>query len=364
MEDSGGYLFGLAIVGLLGGIVLFGRGLVAYRRDRLISAVATSRLDSLAAGEVRVSGVVEALDHTLTSPLQSRPCVWYRARIESTDDSRRVLFDEERAVHFRVTDGHGQIRVIPNGARWEIGAAFDESTSISGDDPVGLDRRQGAGYGVATPGDVDAMSEADRQTAIDALLSFDLGAPAEDRGWGATPGILGTRLLKSSGKHYREARLELGDVVTILGQALPWSDVREQLHRDGASSNVERAIAGDIAEARAAGELAATPEEAWGNAAIPGFGIGRPTRHPELDPKVPLPPVESPEAHEQALERYRIPDESLVLTRGSGAELAIYPGTPQLATRQHDSTFLLGMVGAVMSVCCTLALGAILSGSL
>ena len=40
----------------------------------------------------------------------------------------------------------------------------------------------------------------------------------------------------------------------------------------------------NVAEARAAGILRATPEEAWGNAAIPGFGIGRPTRPPELDP--------------------------------------------------------------------------------
>ena len=97
----------LAVIGLAGGMVLFGRGLVAYRRDRLITAVATSSLDGLAAGEVRVSGVVEALDQQLTSPLQSRPCVWYRARIETTGDNSRVLFAEERAVHFRVADGRG-----------------------------------------------------------------------------------------------------------------------------------------------------------------------------------------------------------------------------------------------------------------
>ena len=43
--------------GLVGGIVLFVRGLQAYRRDRQISSVATSTLDSLAAGEVRVTGL-------------------------------------------------------------------------------------------------------------------------------------------------------------------------------------------------------------------------------------------------------------------------------------------------------------------
>ncbi len=136
----------LAVLGLAGGIVLFGRGLVAYRRDRLITAVATSSLDGLAAGEVRVTGVVEALDQQLTSPLQSKPCVWYRARIETTGDNSRVLFAEERAVQFRVTDGHGQVRVVPAGARWEIGLAFDGTTGLIGDEPPGLDRRRGAGY--------------------------------------------------------------------------------------------------------------------------------------------------------------------------------------------------------------------------
>ena len=45
-------------------------------------------------------------------------------------------------------------------------------------------------------------------------------------------------------------------------------------------------IAANIAEARAAGILLTDPEDAWGNAAIPGFGIGRPTRQPELDPGI------------------------------------------------------------------------------
>ena len=108
--------------------MLFARGLVAYRRDRSISAVATSSLDGLAAGEVRVSGVVEALDQQLVSPLQSRPCVWYRARIESTDDNGRVLLDEERAVHFRDLGRPGPASAsCPAGARWEIGVAFDEA---------------------------------------------------------------------------------------------------------------------------------------------------------------------------------------------------------------------------------------------
>ena len=106
--------------GLVGGIVLFVRGLVAYRRDRLISSVATSSLDGIAAGEVRVSGVIEPIEQTLISPLQSKPCVWYRARIETTGDNSYVIFDEERSQEFRIRNDTGEIRVVPRGARWEM----------------------------------------------------------------------------------------------------------------------------------------------------------------------------------------------------------------------------------------------------
>ena len=364
MDDSPGFWLGLAIMGLIGGIVLFARGLVAYRRDRLISVVATSSLDGLAAGEVRVSGRVHAVDQLLTSPIQSRPCVWYRARIESTDDNRRVLLDEERAVHFSITDGRGHIRVVPGGARWEIGTAYAESTSLTGGEPPGLDRRRGAGYGMVMPEDPDTMTDAQRQAAIEALLTVGPPAPLEatdgDDAGSFLEGALGT----SGGRRYREARLEVGETVTIVGQALPWADVRQYLEAMGGGGNVDRAIADDIADAREAGELAASPEEAWGNAAIPGFGIGRPTRPPELHPDAQPPPAVEPTAHEVAMDRYQIPADELVLARASGGTLAIYLGTPRVATQQHDLAFLLGLVGAVMAVCCTLALGAVLTGTL
>ena len=110
------------VAGLVGGLVLFVRGLMAYRRDRLISSVATSSLDGIAAGEVRVSGVVEPIDQTLISALQSKPCVWYRARVEKTGENSRVLLDEEKSQEFRIRNDTGAIRVVPRGARWEIGA--------------------------------------------------------------------------------------------------------------------------------------------------------------------------------------------------------------------------------------------------
>ena len=158
--------------------------------------------------------------------------------------------------------------------------------------------------------------------------------------------------------------MEPGETVTIVGQAVPWADIRDSLHAFDPNSNVEFAIAEDVAAARAAGTLAASPEEAWGNAAIPGFGIGAPTLEPELDPDATVPDVAGPESHEKAMARYDVPDEELVLSRGDKGEMAVYVGAPEAAVMHHDFAFTLGVAGAFLAVFCTLALGAILTGTL
>ena len=83
--------------------------------------------------------------------------------------------------------------------------------------------------------------------------------------------------------------------MTIVGTALPFGHLPDPFGAD----RMDRAadpltglddpeVAAEVAAARAAGTLL-TPEEAWGNAAIPGFGIGRPVREPELDPEADRP---------------------------------------------------------------------------
>ena len=71
-----------------------------------IGDTSTSLVASIAAGEVRLSGVIEAAEVSLVSPLQSRPCVYYRAtvrgeplllvrgRYEHSDRNRNVLVRE------------------------------------------------------------------------------------------------------------------------------------------------------------------------------------------------------------------------------------------------------------------------------
>jgi hypothetical protein len=355
----------LVAAGLVGGIFLFVRGLVAYRRDRLISSVATSSLDGIAAGEVRVTGVVEPIDQTLVSPLQSKPCVWYRSRIETTGDNSRIIFDEERSQEFRLKGDTGEIRVVPRGARWEIGVVYDERTSLTGGDPPGLHRRSGAAFAPNLERDTESMTDIEKQAAAQALLTVQRPDPTSSLDPDDGAERFGIYFSNQGGKRYREARLEPGETITILGQAWPWGEVRETVLAWNPGSNVERDIAGDLAEARAQGLLVGSPAEAWGNAAIPGFGIGQPTAEPELDPLAnELEVPDDPQVHEDALAKYLIPDEELVLSRGLRGGMAIYMGTPTQATQHHDLAFLIGIIGAVMAALCAFALGALLTGTL
>jgi hypothetical protein len=256
--------------------------------------------------------------------------------------------------------------VAPAGARWEIGVAFDEATSLTGGQPPGLAMRQAPSFGMVVPDDPASMTDAQRQAAIDALLTVSQPSPARTGkpGPGGLGSLLETALASGSGRRYRESRLEVGDTITVLGQALPWSDVQRQIDIASRNRNVEQDMAQDLSSAREAGLLAASPEVAWGNAAIPGFGIGQPMRPPELDPAARPPDLSASGADESATEHFDIPDDELVVAHAPGAELIIYRGSPMAATRQHDPAFLLGLVGAVMSACCALALAAMVSGSL
>jgi hypothetical protein len=138
MSDLSTLLLGGSIVGIGAGLSLLARGFSSYRRAGRVADTATSRIGMLAVGEVRVSGLVEPAELTLVSPLQSRTCVYFRARIREQDgrDERTVL-DDERAVGFRVRDETGTIRVFPRGASWDVPSCFTDSDGFMGETPAG-----------------------------------------------------------------------------------------------------------------------------------------------------------------------------------------------------------------------------------
>jgi hypothetical protein len=318
-----------------------------------IADTAGSRISSVAVGEARISGIVEPAELLLSSPLQSVPCVYYRSTVEQDENrSSRTIFREERAVGFRVRDDSGSMRVFPRGARWAIGERLRESTSMFGEQPANLELRVGPAVLPGSP---------DRDAAVERLLTV--------RDPNATDPALA--LLRGSGhRRYREARIEPGDTVTIVGFVEPFEQLPDPAGADDASFDdavtadplADPAIAADLAAARAVGELAATPDEAWGNAAIPGFGIGRPVRTPILDAGADRPPLADAATAARIERTFTIRPDELILAATPGVPLLVTLGAPAQAAAREDGRFLLGLLGAVLAIASAVAVAAVLGG--
>ncbi len=366
MENAGDFIAAFATLGLLGGIVLLARGLAAYRAAQRVTGIGTSRIASLAAGEVRLVGVVEADMLTLVSPLQSVPSVYFRSRIrEGSGDDARTVFADEQAIGFRLRDASGTIRVFPRGARWDVPLRFDAASDWTGDDPPGLQVNPGATHRPATE---------DRDAQIAALLTVRQPADLPGEGldgdaslFAATLGSGGFGLTGPRRRDYEERRLEPGDTVTLVGSALPFGDLDDPATADRDEPTLaldDPEVAMNLAEAREAGILAATPEEAWGNAAIPGFGIGRPTRAPELHPEADVPPLADQGAAAAAEARFEIPAGELVVAAAPEHPLSVVAGTPGEARAREDTKVLLGLAGAGLAILSAMALALTLPATL
>jgi len=340
-----------AVIGLGAGLWLLARGFHGYRIATRIGDTGTSAIASMAAGDVRVAGTIEAAEVTLISPLQSRPCVYYDATVrdERAASDLGAASREVRAIGFRVRDPSGTVRIFPRGAQWDAPVRFDARSGPFGDEPSGLELRSGGSSRPAKP---------DRDAAIAALLA---ARPV-------SPGDLRTAL-QADGRgrrRYREARLEPGDRVTIMGRARPFSDLRDPTEADVARGDDlapdDPEVAASIAEARAQGGLAADPAEAWGNAAIAGFGIGRPVREPALHPEAtPVPLAASADAERYA-RTFHIAPEELVIATAFDTPLLIAHGIPGAAAGRHHDRFLIGLVGAVLAIASATALAVVLGG--
>jgi hypothetical protein len=334
-------LLGLCLAGIGAGLLLLWRGFGGFRAAARIGDTSTSRIATLAAGEVRITGTIERAEVTLVSPLQSRDCVWYRSRVQSTGRSEHDLFAEERAIGFRVRDATGTIRVFPRGARIDAPDRFHERTGALGDAPPGLALRSGSPW---------ARPVEDREAAIAALLTVRVPDPDPE-----LSGLDGGSF-EDGGRRYEEARLEEGDVITVVGTALPFGHLEDpsgadRLDRygDPLAGLEDPEVAAEVAEARAAGTLL-TPEEAWGNAAIPGFGIGRPVRAPELDAGVTAPVLATPEEAARIEQVFDLEPDLLVVAAAPDSPLLIATGTPGEAVAREEGRFLVGLLGAVLAI--------------
>ncbi len=344
------------LAGIGFGLWLLVRGFRGRIDASRIADTATSSIASIALGEVRVSGVVEAAELLLASPLQDVPCVYYRSRVDDRgSDWSGGDHSEERAVGFRVRDASGALRVFPHGGRWDVPDRFDESSSRLSGAPPGLRFRVGGAYRPADP---------DRDALVAELLT--VREPGTLQDWtgggvwapGAEPQL-----------RYREARVEPGDVVTILGRVIRFGDLPDPTGADvdaavgGPMAALDDpAIAADIAAARAAGALETDPAEAWGNAAIPGFGIGQPISEPELHPEATPATLASVEQGDRFERTFDLSPGSLVLAADPDVPLIVSLGSPGEAADRHDDRFAVGLLGAILAIASAVVLALALSG--
>jgi len=305
----------VAMIGLVAGLGMLARGMGAYRMAAQVGETSSSAIRSIAAGEVRVSGTIEAAEITLTSPVQGRPCVYYRSRIYERGDSEdRTVFQEERAAGFRIRDGSGDLRVFPRGARFDVPAGYRETSGILGEEPIGID------------------------------LRTELFDPRAGR------------------RTYEEARLEVGETVTAIGTVLPFELLPDPAGTDDGGAGISSAdpeVAADLAEARAAGILAPDPAAAWGNAAIAGFGIGSPVRPPVLDPAADPLPIASELVAAATRHAFDIAPRALVLAAGPDAPLLIAAGTPGVVEARGEGRLLVGLSGAILAIASAVALAVV-----
>ena len=157
-----------------------------------------------------------------------------------------------------------------------------------------------------------------------------------------------------------------GDIVTVMGRVLPFADLDDPAAAnlvDGTGLNsTDPEIAADLADAREAGVLAATPEEAWGNAAIEGFGIGKPVRTPELDPAANLSPPPDPALAARAAAAFEIAPDALILATSKEVPMLVSLGAPTQVAARADRQFILGLVGGALAIVCAMAAAVALQG--
>jgi hypothetical protein len=352
-------LLAFVSAGLVAGLILMVRGIPGYRAATRIGDTAASRIASLAVGEALVTGTVEPAELTLVSALQSAPCVWFRSRITTDDGGVSSSLREERAVGFRIHDATGDVRVFPRGARFDVPDCYAERAGWMGDSPPGLDLRTGSPF---------APGPADREGQVAALLLVAAdGSGTLYDGNRSLSVSMPTISIGNSRRSYHEARIAPGDVVTVVGRAMPFDQLPDPASADVAEADpllADPEIAADLAEARAAGILETDPDEAWGNAAIPGFGIGRPTRAPELDEGAAPPAVAAPTDARAALaaRTFTIAPDALILAASPEVPLVISLGAPAAAEWRHRRQFLVGLLGAALAIISAMTLAIMVTG--
>lgn len=130
----------ITIGGLLFGLYLFFKGFIWLRHKKLIEALPTSKIRSIAMGLVEIFGeAIPSKGNTLNSPFSNKQCVYYKYTIEEYRKSGKsskwvTVKSGEDKRHFFVKDDTGTVLIDPKGADISIPIDFEFNSSF-GKDP-------------------------------------------------------------------------------------------------------------------------------------------------------------------------------------------------------------------------------------
>ncbi len=132
MSDDGN-LFVYSIIGFFGGLYIFYMGFKNLRKKQLIENTPTSKVRSIAMGQVEVIGAALPFENPIKSPFTNTPCVYYRWAVEEYRRSKNSSYWAEIAKgasknRFYLQDDTGKVLIDPEGA--EVDIPHDLQTQI------------------------------------------------------------------------------------------------------------------------------------------------------------------------------------------------------------------------------------------
>ena len=118
-------LFGYSVIGFFAGLYIFYRGFKNLRKKQLIENTPTSKVRSIAMGQVEVIGTTKPFTKLIKSPFTNTPCVYYKWQVEEYRRTKNSSYWAEIAKgdsknKFYLEDNTGEVLVDPQGAEIDI----------------------------------------------------------------------------------------------------------------------------------------------------------------------------------------------------------------------------------------------------
>ena len=135
MTHSKGDPIVLALLGIIGGIVMFVFGFKQRKRYKIIEATPTSKVRSLAVGLVELQGQAEIEAAAMKSPFSQCDCVYYSYLIEQRKKSGKrttwvTVAKGQSESPFRLKDSTGSILILPKGAQCSFAVDQEYRTQL------------------------------------------------------------------------------------------------------------------------------------------------------------------------------------------------------------------------------------------